>query len=185
VSPDTPDWDVDENVRCVVCPDCAFTFDAVHSDTADSGTYSCPLCAEVRLEAEVESLRAKLAAADAVTLRLLDGWSPNPRDQAWERTPLLPEIERRRFADVPRGWRFRVSADGPWQRLNTEATFMWDRDAQVECTASIPPAWELMTDAEHVWLAAAGGAEHQEDPEYEDLARRVRGVVQGTETDDD
>lgn len=35
-------WYRESNVDCVVCPSCAFTFDAVHSDP--DGGYSCPLC---------------------------------------------------------------------------------------------------------------------------------------------
>jgi CxxC motif-containing protein len=37
-------WEHEEGVTCVVCPTCAFTFDASHAD-ADGG-YSCPVCAE-------------------------------------------------------------------------------------------------------------------------------------------
>jgi hypothetical protein len=36
------DWELEHGVTCVVCPDCAFTFDAVHTDP--DGSYSCPLC---------------------------------------------------------------------------------------------------------------------------------------------
>lgn len=35
-------WLVTEGVRCVSCPDCAFTFDAMHED--QDGTFSCPAC---------------------------------------------------------------------------------------------------------------------------------------------
>lgn len=37
-------WLTEEAVRCVVCPACAFTFDAFHTD--EGGGYSCPQCAE-------------------------------------------------------------------------------------------------------------------------------------------
>lgn len=37
------EWVIIDGVRCVVCPGCAFTFDAIHVD-ADSGRYSCPNC---------------------------------------------------------------------------------------------------------------------------------------------
>ena len=37
------DWAVEDGVRCVVAPCCAFTFDARHTDGA-SEEYSCPLC---------------------------------------------------------------------------------------------------------------------------------------------
>ena len=34
-----------DGVRCYVCPDCAFTFDAVHTDNSAEGVgYTCPLC---------------------------------------------------------------------------------------------------------------------------------------------
>ncbi len=49
------------------CPDCAFTFDAVHTDVG--GGYSCPACAESRLSAALAVLRAQrdatLAECDA------------------------------------------------------------------------------------------------------------------------
>ena len=36
----------EDGVRCYVCPDCAFTFDAFHTDTDVEGAgYTCPLCA--------------------------------------------------------------------------------------------------------------------------------------------
>jgi hypothetical protein len=38
------EWEREENVLCVVCPDCAFTFNADHTDTG--GGYSCPCCFE-------------------------------------------------------------------------------------------------------------------------------------------
>jgi hypothetical protein len=39
------DWTTEDNVTCVVCPGCAFTFDAIH--TNPEGGYSCPVCAAV------------------------------------------------------------------------------------------------------------------------------------------
>lgn len=36
------EWQIEEGVRCVVCPGCAFTFDATHTDP--DGSYSCPNC---------------------------------------------------------------------------------------------------------------------------------------------
>lgn len=53
------DWVVEEGVRCVVAPCCAFTFDAHHTD-ASTGLYSCPCCAEQHLRAENERLREAL-----------------------------------------------------------------------------------------------------------------------------
>jgi hypothetical protein len=42
------------------CPACAFTFDACHQDDTPEGSYSCPCCAELRLQAEAAALRAAL-----------------------------------------------------------------------------------------------------------------------------
>src|SRR6266545_4315065 len=42
------------------CPACAFTFDACHQDDTPEGGYSCPSCAELRLQAEEAALRAAL-----------------------------------------------------------------------------------------------------------------------------
>lgn len=39
------------------CPNCAFTFDAGHDNTDGSGC-SCPVCAEAKLTAEIDRLRA-------------------------------------------------------------------------------------------------------------------------------
>lgn len=44
------------------CPDCAFSFDAMHAD--EGGGYSCPACAETRLT-------AALASANALNERLV------------------------------------------------------------------------------------------------------------------
>ena len=45
------------------CPECAFTFDAVHVDEM-SADYSCPACAELRLGAENTKLREALERLD-------------------------------------------------------------------------------------------------------------------------
>lgn len=45
----------EDGVRCYVCPDCAFTFDAFHTDAdAEGAGYTCPLC-------EANDLRERLA----------------------------------------------------------------------------------------------------------------------------
>lgn len=36
-------WERERRVTCVVCPGCAFTFDASHKDD-DMDGYTCPLC---------------------------------------------------------------------------------------------------------------------------------------------
>lgn len=44
----------EDGVRCYVCPDCAFTFDAAHTDAdAEGAEYTCPLC-------EVNDLRERI-----------------------------------------------------------------------------------------------------------------------------
>jgi hypothetical protein len=49
------EWEHEQNVECVVCPSCAFAFDACHTD-ADGG-YSCPACAEAALLTERDALK--------------------------------------------------------------------------------------------------------------------------------
>jgi hypothetical protein len=44
------------------CPDCAFSFDAMHVD--ESGGYSCPVCAEARLEQENVVLKRAIEDAN-------------------------------------------------------------------------------------------------------------------------
>jgi hypothetical protein len=41
-SQESGEWEIEEGVRCVVCPTCGFTFDAIHVDVG--GGYSCPQC---------------------------------------------------------------------------------------------------------------------------------------------
>jgi len=53
------EWERVERVTCVVCPGCAFTFDAAHV-TQTTGQYDCPCC-------ENEALVAVARAAQAVT----------------------------------------------------------------------------------------------------------------------
>ena len=55
---------------CVSCPDCAFTFDAMHT-TQDGGGYDCPACGENELAAREFALRAALATADQASSALL------------------------------------------------------------------------------------------------------------------
>jgi len=45
---------------CVSCPNCAFTFDSTHTD--QDGGYSCPLCAEIHLEARLAEIEQDLIA---------------------------------------------------------------------------------------------------------------------------
>jgi hypothetical protein len=50
----------ERGVTCWVCPDCAFTFDAMHTD-ADGSGYSCPGCYEI----EHRAARSPAPAGDA------------------------------------------------------------------------------------------------------------------------
>ena len=47
-------WAQHENVTVVECPACGFCFDADHED--HEGGYSCPMCAEIRLNEALEKL---------------------------------------------------------------------------------------------------------------------------------
>lgn len=47
-------WELERDVTCVVCPDCAFTFDGSHMD--EDGGFSCPNCAEARMERQRDAL---------------------------------------------------------------------------------------------------------------------------------
>lgn len=55
------EWEEVVAFRCVICPQCAFTFDADHRDT-DGGGYSCPVCAEAPCERSCSD-RDRLTAA--------------------------------------------------------------------------------------------------------------------------
>ena len=65
--PDPSEWQIEAGVTCVACPDCAFTFDAVHID--QNGGYSCPSCAEARQAADLSRLREERDALRARTTR--------------------------------------------------------------------------------------------------------------------
>lgn len=66
-----PEWELATGVTCVVCEECAFTFDAVHTD-GDTDGYTCPVCAEARLETEVEMWRERVLLAEADVAQLRD-----------------------------------------------------------------------------------------------------------------
>lgn len=42
------------------CEDCGFAFDAIHENDTPEGGYSCPLCAESRLEKELAEAHAEI-----------------------------------------------------------------------------------------------------------------------------
>ena len=50
--PNVPTFDTWQTVTeiCVVCPGCAFTFDASHTINDDAGGYECPDCGAVSAE---------------------------------------------------------------------------------------------------------------------------------------
>ena len=47
------------------CPDCAFTFDAIHTD--EGGGYSCPCCAEAGLTAQLTEMQSEQGWQDIST----------------------------------------------------------------------------------------------------------------------
>lgn len=65
----------EDGVRCYVCPDCAFTFDAAHTDTAAEGAgYSCPLCESLDLR---DHLAEKLLAEAELARTSENGQHPD------------------------------------------------------------------------------------------------------------
>lgn len=50
------EWEREAHVTCVVCPHCAFTFDALHENDTPERGYSCPACAEIRLRAALTEI---------------------------------------------------------------------------------------------------------------------------------
>lgn len=70
------DWPL-ETCQCVICPDCAFTFDASHVTQA-TGLYDCPACAEQRLLDERERLTE--AIGEIAALREQTDVSPDIPD---------------------------------------------------------------------------------------------------------
>src|SRR5690606_21494010 len=42
------------------CGDCGFSFDASHTDEGTDGQYSCPACAEIELEKQLEQAQAAM-----------------------------------------------------------------------------------------------------------------------------
>lgn len=70
-----PIWEREDGVECVVCPVCAFTFDAAHEDT--TGGYSCPACAEVKLR-EILALTPAFDLDDLLLIRELLRAAPEP-----------------------------------------------------------------------------------------------------------
>ncbi len=64
-------WSVEESVRCVVAPCCAFTFDASHVDVRGGG-YSCPLCQEAKMHRRVNELEHQVDDLSATVIKLTD-----------------------------------------------------------------------------------------------------------------
>lgn len=52
----------EQGVECVVCPVCAFTFDADHENDTPEGGYTCPLCVEIDLRVKLGALCAAASA---------------------------------------------------------------------------------------------------------------------------
>lgn len=62
------DWTTEQGVTCVVCPDCAFTFDASHIDDRpfgrSPGGYSCPVCEETATRQALRAIIREHMGAD-------------------------------------------------------------------------------------------------------------------------
>lgn len=103
------EWAREAGVTCVVCPDCAFTFDENHTDVPDDG-YTCPLCGELKLQAALDEARTERDKA----LVLADEqaqWVEEERAQSNEAYRLRDEArtENRRLRDAladlkQKGW---------------------------------------------------------------------------------
>src|SRR5690606_21121276 len=52
------------------CGDCGFAFDASHTDEGTEGQYSCPACAEIELEKQLEQCMGSHENLEAVCHRL-------------------------------------------------------------------------------------------------------------------
>ena len=67
-------WTVEEGVRCVVCPDCAFTFSEEHMSVHDgeAARYDCPNCVETRHDAEIARLYKNAEIRGCENNRLAD-----------------------------------------------------------------------------------------------------------------
>lgn len=77
-------WSSEPEVDCVVCPSCAFTFDADHTDY-DNG-YSCPLCELTAIAGEVERLTTEHDLAVA--------HDTQPYPTAWAYKQAVKTVER-------------------------------------------------------------------------------------------
>jgi hypothetical protein len=62
----------EEGVRCWVCPDCGFAFDATHTNTDGTG-YSCPVCEITALQ---EDLAQRLFAEAEIARTSFQGVHP-------------------------------------------------------------------------------------------------------------
>lgn len=54
-----------QKVELWECEDCGFGFDAIHENDTPEGGYSCPLCAEARLEKELTEAQQTIARQSA------------------------------------------------------------------------------------------------------------------------
>ena len=75
-------WEVIRGITCVVCPGCAFTFAAEHTDEPDGTAYSCPCCGYGQPEPTEEELERNGEREDAEMIRdcLAQGYAEGRRD---------------------------------------------------------------------------------------------------------
>jgi len=106
-------WAVETGVPCVVCPGCAFTFDACHED-ASAGGYSCPSCGY----GSPEDVRgADVGERTARALDIADAWlmndEPTARETFAAMHALRKEVARLAALRSPEPARF---TEADWKR---------------------------------------------------------------------
>ena len=93
------EWVIEESVRSVVCPGCAFTFDAIHLRIEEDEP--CPACAEVKLVEVLEKAQKetrhwkanhdKQVASKRVTAQKRDEFKAE-RDEAQGKIKAIREL---------------------------------------------------------------------------------------------
>ena len=75
-----------DHVRVWTCENCAFSFDAIHTNA--DGSYSCPVCEVTKLEAEAAAKKLGAAPPPDAGQRVLDVVKAlNKKDGAWLQPP--------------------------------------------------------------------------------------------------
>lgn len=121
------DWVEEAGVTCVVCPVCAFTFDATHM-VPDTTAYSCPACAEIELAKALAEAQEMIAEDRRVWGESEKNWEVArnkwwydlstiraERDEAQEKLKAVPCLETVMTAGPGHLYRVgkHVNEDGP------------------------------------------------------------------------